>query len=173
MKVSLKHKQVVEKETAPYLVDLRKQVEQDLRYLGVPFAEVPRPATKVNFMLPLDITRVTSAELSRIMGQIANQDAYLLHELAMQGVESNAVDEDYNHAEAKIICVNGDIKQKYQIEAICEQDKPLQRLKRECLRLEGVIDVIKATSDGLRAKSAVLSREISRRQLEAELAHKL
>lgn len=151
---------------------LRAVVENDLRQLGIPVAD--KPVAKMSFVLPVDITRPPSAELSRIMGNIANQDAYLLHELGMWNMAYSEASEKYNQAEAKIICEKGeDIKQKYQIEAICALDKNLQALKQECLRLEGVIDSIKAASEGLHAKSAVLSREITRRQMEAELAHKL
>lgn len=167
MKVTLKNRKAEEPE-----VVYSEDVKQQLHSMGILLAVADPLSLKKDYSLPEDITRLPSASISKLMASCANQHAYILSQMALRSVELCRKGRIFERRKAVILSGCSE-RNKYRSEAVCSCDKQLQSLEDEYDLLEGIIEMMKAVSDGLKEKASVLSRELSRRQAEAGLAGKL
>ena len=149
--------------------DMVGRVEEGLKRIGAIRPTKDASGLKKAFALPVDITRVASPELGKLMAQCVEYSSYLLSEIALAEVRALESKRYYFRHKAEMTKFSEDESIKWKIEAKMERNKELQSLQNEMDYEESLVSNLKAIQQGLQDKYAVLSREISRRVMDSEV----
>jgi hypothetical protein len=142
-------------------------VQQRLTSAGFTLPQQPQQQT----LLPRDITLIDGPELGRLMGEFAALIAYTQTHVALHEVEAAARKNKHDLARSRaylLLRASSEKRTEREREALLDTDPQIALLHAALTESEALVTLTKALLNGFTVQYGTLSRELTRRGVNAE-----
>jgi hypothetical protein len=114
-----------------------------------------------------DVSRMSGAQIARANQYFVGMHAFMTQDIAQLDAEITALEFRRKILKETIVLQNNSGQKKYNVDAIVTLDGRHQKLSQRITELEIQRIAMTAAAKGLENKAAMISRDISRREVEA------